>query len=314
MIAPASPSSVCPTIFGIPDVPEVSISHSVAPSVFHSTAARSGRLAPTTRYAPASHRCSGRSVTMASISASASRAWMRSGSRSGGHRSMRRATPSSSIIASADSSCPDVASSTERPDSSRDLPTRQLCLRMSVSDTPCRASEIVRPFSSGPRYSRSAKISGGDILVCSDEFADGRREGGVLSDSERINAEIVLQPRDENCERQRVEPGFVQRQIVLERRKRDLLLFSDPLDRRENPRPYRHGTPHLSRKRLFEPMLESDSALHDARVDGPVDRTIVAGHRIAQEQRVAHDRGIESLADQPLLLLLEGLGGVERPA
>src|SRR5260370_26716231 len=67
-------------------------------------------------------------------------------------------------------------------------------------------------------------------------------------------------------------------------------------------------------KRLFEPMLESDSGLHDARVDGPVDRTIVTGRRIAQEQRVAHDRRIESLTDQLLLLLLEGLGGVERPA
>src|SRR5258708_3366339 len=251
MMAPASPSSVCPTIFGIPDVPEVSLSHAVAPSVFHATAARSGRLAPTTRYAPASHRCSGRSVTMASISASASRAWMRSGSRSGGHRSMRRATPSSSIIASADSSCPDVASSTERPDSSRDLPTRQLCLRMSGSDKPCRASEIVRPFSSGPRYLRSVKISGRDILVGSDELADGRREGGVLRDGERIDSEIVLQPRDQDRERQRIEPSFVQRQIVLERSKRDLLFFGDLLHRRENPRSYRHGTPHLSRKAAF---------------------------------------------------------------
>src|SRR5207248_11090771 len=70
------------------------------------------------------------------------------------------------------------------------------------------ALPILRPFSSGPRYSRSAKISGGDILVCSDEFTDGRREGGVLRDGERINAEIVLQPRDEDCERQRVEPGL----------------------------------------------------------------------------------------------------------
>ncbi len=181
MIAPASPSSVCPTILGGPDVPEVSISHSVARSVFHPTAAGSGRPTPTIKYLPASHR-SGRSVTMASISASASSGWMRSGSRSGGHRSMRRATPSSSIIASADCSCPDAASSTDRPDSSRDLPIRQLCPRMSVSDTRCRASEIVRPFSSGPRYSRSAKVSGGDILVHSDELADGRRKGGILRD------------------------------------------------------------------------------------------------------------------------------------
>ena len=110
-------------------------------------------------------------------------------------------------MASADCSCPDAASSTDRPDSSRDLPIRQLCPRMSVSDTLCRASEIVRPFSSGPRYSRSAKISGGDILVDSDELADGRREGGILRDGERIDPEIVLQPRDQDSERQRIEPG-----------------------------------------------------------------------------------------------------------
>src|SRR5260221_12542277 len=126
------------------------------------------------------------------------------------------------MIASAGSSCADVASSTERPDSSRDLPTRQLCLRMSVSDTPCRASEIVRPFSSGPRYLRSVKISGRDILVGSDELADGRREGGGLRYGERIDSEIVLQPPNQDRERQRIEPSFVQRQIVLERAKGDV--------------------------------------------------------------------------------------------
>src|ERR1700738_2480817 len=52
--------------------------------------------------------------------------------------------------------------------------------------------------------------------------------------------------------------------------------------------------------------LEPDSGNRDPRVDGPVDRTIIAGRRIAQEQRVAHG-GVESIADQPLLLPLEGL-------
>src|SRR6266702_2384835 len=70
---------------------------------------------------------------------------------------------------------------------------------------------------------------------------------------------------------------------------------------------------HLT-SRLSEPMLEPDFARNDARVDHPVDRTIVAGHRIAQEQRIAHHRRIKSLADQALLLLLESVGRVERPA
>ena len=74
-----------------------------------------------------------------------------SGLRSGGHSSMRRATPSISIMASAEINWPDTASSTERPESSAPRPPRQLCDRISVSDTLCRASEMVRPVSSGPR-------------------------------------------------------------------------------------------------------------------------------------------------------------------
>src|SRR4030095_8248511 len=72
-----------------------------------------------------------------------------------------------------------------------------------------------------------------------------------------------------------------------------------------------HLTSHENR---FQPMLKPDSALHDARVDGAVDRAIVARRRITQEQRIAHDRGVKSLPDQPLLVLFEGLGDVECPA
>jgi hypothetical protein len=39
----------------------------------------------------------------------------------------RRATPSSSIIASADSDCPDSASYTEQPDRSQERPIAQVC-------------------------------------------------------------------------------------------------------------------------------------------------------------------------------------------
>src|SRR4029453_16523870 len=103
-------------------------------------------------------------------------------------------TPSSSIIASADSSCLDVASSTERPDNSQDPPVRQLCSILSASDTLGRASEIVRCFGPAPRYWRNAMMSGGDILVGSDKLTEGRREGCVLGDSEGIDTEYVFRP------------------------------------------------------------------------------------------------------------------------
>src|SRR4029453_5198783 len=51
--------------------------------------------------------------------------------------------------------------------------------------------------------------------------------------------------------------------------------------------------------RLFGPILEAVFAPNDARVDGPVERTIVTGRRITQVQRIVHHRRIESLADQP---------------
>src|ERR1700758_4092272 len=130
---------------------------------------------------------------------------------------MRRAMPSSSIIAIVDKSWPDRASSTERPDNSRTGLARQLCVRMSVSDTLCRASEIVRPIRSWLRYSRSAKISRGDIFVGPDEVANGQREAHFFRNGERIDTKLILEPRHQDGEGQRIEAGFLRRQIVLKR-------------------------------------------------------------------------------------------------
>src|SRR5690348_1836726 len=158
---------------------------------------------------------------------------------------MRRTTPSSSIIASADNSRPDIDNSTERPGSSRARPSRHVCSRMSVSDALCRASEIVRPANSGRRYSRSAKISRGDIFVSPDEIADRQREGRILGHGKRIDTEIVFEPRHQDRKRKRIEARFMEREIILEGRKRDLLLFGDLLHCRENRRSYRHLLPRL---------------------------------------------------------------------
>src|SRR5579859_410304 len=148
---------------------------------------------------------------------------------------MSRATPSSSIMARAEINCTDTESSTERPESSRRRPPRQVCDRTSVSDTRWCASERVRPFSSGPRWSRSAKISRGDIFVGPDEIADRQRESRILRDGKRIDTEVVFEARDQDRERERIEPGFVERQLIGERRQLHLLLLGDLLHRRDDP-------------------------------------------------------------------------------
>ena len=50
-----------------------------------------------------------------------------------------------------------------------------------------------------------------------------------------IDAEIVLEPRDQDREGERVESGFVQRKVVGQRRKVDLLLRGDLFHRRHDP-------------------------------------------------------------------------------
>src|SRR5215472_10829761 len=100
---------------------------------------------------------------------------------------------------------------------------------MSLNDTLCCASEMLRPFSSGLRYSRSAKISRGDIFVGPDEVADSQGKGRIFGYRKRIDTKAILEPRHQDGKGQRVEAGFVQRQIIFERRERDLLLVSNLL-------------------------------------------------------------------------------------
>jgi hypothetical protein len=80
------------------------------------------------------------------------------------------------------------------------------------------ASEIVRFLLPRRGCSCSEEISGGDILVGFDEFANRRRKRGIVRQRERIDAKIVLQPRDQDRERERVESGVLQRQLIVKRR------------------------------------------------------------------------------------------------
>src|SRR6202046_3918228 len=100
---------------------------------------------------------------------------------------------------------------------------------MSVSDAACRASESVRPFSPGSRQSRSAKISRGDIFIGLDEVAYREREACIRRYGKRIDAKIIFQTCDQYRERERVEAGLMQRQIIFQRRKSNMLVSGDLL-------------------------------------------------------------------------------------
>src|SRR5579864_3607684 len=102
---------------------------------------------------------------------------------------------------------------------------------MSVSDAERRASEIVRSPKPGSRWSRSAKISRGDIFIGLDEIAYRKREACIRRDGKRIDAKIVFQFCHQDSKRERIEAGFMERQLVFQRRKTDMLLGGDLLDR-----------------------------------------------------------------------------------
>jgi len=87
-----------------------------------------------------------------------------------------------------------------------------------------------------------------NILVSLDEIADGQKCHSVLGDSKGINAEIVLEPRDQDRKRKGVKARLVEREIVIERRQPDRLLFGNPLYRCHNFRSSGHEFNPLSFK------------------------------------------------------------------
>ena len=118
-IAPVRPSSVWPTIFGAPDVPEVSISHSVARSVFASRGRTFGQADADDqlRASIASLRPIGDDGIDLGIRKQRSEMDPDRGRAGTAACAGRRRRARSSRAP--DSSWPDAASSTERPDSSR---------------------------------------------------------------------------------------------------------------------------------------------------------------------------------------------------
>src|SRR4051812_3647788 len=57
--------------------------------------------------------------------------------------------------------------------------------------------------------------------------------------------------------------------------------------------------------------LEPDRLVQNPGVTGCIDGAIITGLRVFEKQRIRHQQRIEPFADQPLLLLLEGIGRFE---
>jgi hypothetical protein len=72
------------------------------------------------------------------------------------------------------------------------------------------------------------------MFIGPDEIAYREREGCILGHRERIYAEIVFKPRYQDGEAERIEPGFMKTQIIVERWQGDPLLGRDLLHCRED--------------------------------------------------------------------------------
>src|SRR6185312_7649418 len=226
--AAVSPARLCTTILGTPVVPDVSSTHSVRTLV----GVGSTRGAICGVQGTQSGKCencgAGPSTITASISAPAIKARRCSGLTSGGKIVSRRATPSSSISASAPVSWLAVATRTERPLSSASRPPSAVPATRSARRT--RAARSNKNASAGAfaRCARSGSASVRAVLIRLDEIADGDGELHVLGRRERIDAEPVFQARHQHRDTERVEAGIEQRHVVAERGQRLAVLARDP--------------------------------------------------------------------------------------
>ena len=65
------------------------------------------------------------------------------------------------------------------------------------------------------------------MLVDFDEVAERHRKGGVLGGRERIDAELILEPRNQDGKAERIETAIREHQILLERRQKLAVLSRD---------------------------------------------------------------------------------------
>src|ERR1700736_5635800 len=167
------------------------------------------------------------SETIASTPAFAITTGRCSRAKSVGQRIIRRATPSSLMSVSAMVSWSRASTSTQAPSSAARSPPRlEPCTRSPSATLAPRAwRKRSSPFAAPLSQSRN----GCGIFVDPHEVAQRQRERRVVGAGERIEAELIFEPRDQHREAERIETGLEQHQIVGERGKLLVLLLRDLL-------------------------------------------------------------------------------------
>src|SRR6266849_210914 len=217
VIAPARLAKLWTTSFGTPVVPDVSRIHSVC-----SLARRSG--APGAMFAvqvtnpmpSAAGSATPGSPTTASTDAVAMIDGRCSGGRSGGHSTIRRATPSSSMSASAAGSWSFIVRSTERPRSSSSLPPRAEPPVKPANATPASALQIHRldriPAAFIAWYRETGSACG--IFVELNEIPNRHWELYLFVRAERIELQRILKAGNDDGEAQRIEARLQETEII----------------------------------------------------------------------------------------------------
>src|SRR6516162_2507546 len=121
---------------------------------------------------------------------------------------------------------------TQRPRSATGSTSRLEERASAASSTRAVRPDRVRPPSSelSSSQSRSQRASAGGIFVGLHEIAERNRESDVVGCGERIDAERILEPDDQNGKAQRIEPGIEQNEVIRQRRKLCILLGRDARD------------------------------------------------------------------------------------
>src|SRR5271169_48792 len=208
-MAPARLAKVCTTSFGCPVVPEVRRIHSVWCSTLRSSLAGAILGLHVMKHATlgTSGPSVGRSDRMASTAAESMTRGRCSNGKSEGQRTRRRATPSSSMSASAAVSWSLVETSTDRPRSSPARPPRHDPRARSPSVTVAPAAKRARP----DRFPRlltafqSDAWSLGGIFVKLDELSHGHGKARIFGGAEWFYSQHIFEPGDNDRDAQRVK-------------------------------------------------------------------------------------------------------------
>src|SRR5216683_4601974 len=218
VIAPARLAKLWTTSFGTPVVPDVSRIHSVCSPARRSGAPGARVETQVTKHSTpsAAGSVARASPTTASTDAVAMIDGRCSGGRSGGHSTSRRATPSSSISASAAGSWSFIVRSTERPRSSSSLPPRAEPPVKPANATPATALQIHRldriPAAFIAWYRETGSACG--IFVELNEIPNRHWELYLFVRAERIELQRILKAGNDDGEAQRIEARLQETEII----------------------------------------------------------------------------------------------------